>query len=169
MQQRGRFRGHCLVRFAFLSLCEIERDEAGAHRRLGLERRFARLAGERFELFQGIALAPGREKNRTGRKSRIVAERIRILNLDDLLINRARFILAIEILQTTRFEIARGKRQRGRFHLRGRAMKKREGRSVVLLVKGNFREAVRGRPGQLARRGNPAEHFESWSVRQPCG
>ena len=104
---------------------EIERDEAGPDGRLGFERGFIRLAGERFELFQGIALPSGGEKNGAGREARVVPEWIRISGRDDLLIDIARLIFAIETFQAARFEIAGGKREGGRFYLRGGAMEKR--------------------------------------------
>ena len=93
LQKRGRLRDHCLIRISLFVLREIECDKSGPNRRVGLQRRLARLGSERFKLFQRIGFSPGGKKNGADREPRIVAKWIGIFDCDDLLIDIARLIL----------------------------------------------------------------------------
>jgi hypothetical protein len=93
-------------------------------------------------LLQGIRFFATGEKNRCRGQPRIFAIRIRILGLDNLKINRSRFILAIKRLQTARLEIVRRKNHRRFLCLGGCAMKQRQSGSIVFLGEGRLRQNV---------------------------
>jgi hypothetical protein len=101
-------------------------------------------------LSERVDLAATRQGQRGSRLTSIFAIRIRILCLGYLQVNVARFIFAIENLQTSRFEIMRGKCHRGFLRLRGGTMKERQRSRVILTCKCHLSEGVGGRTREIA-------------------
>ena len=115
LKQRHRFIRHALVDLAPVRLQKIQRDQTGADSRFGFQCRFLCFVGERLVLLQRVCFSSARERDAGRGFTRVLAIRIRIFRLGDLLINVASLVLVIERFETTRFEIMRGKRNCGVF------------------------------------------------------
>ena len=149
LEQAQCFLRHRLVEFPFLRLLQVHRDHSGANSRLGFQRRLLRLVRKGFVVSESVRFPPARECDRAGRETRIVAIRVRIFYLGDLLIKGLRFVFAVHVLETTRFEIPGGEGQ-GRFlRFRCGAMKQGKRPGVILLGEQDLRDPIGRGPGEF--------------------